>query len=218
MGQAYGFGYDETPSHPAPPSGYSQFPNVPSKFDPVPSGTSTINITFGPWTSTPPSGPTSTHYFSVGTGPGQASTVNVYGIDQQGHRTLVTTLHPFASSFTGGVNLATGDLNGDGTDDILVSAGPFGQTNVKVYNGKTFAVLYSFRAFPEKAAQSAHIATFVASADVNNDGYDDIITGAGEVYTPLVRVYSGKDGSLLKQFTAFGNGFRGGVRGGRRYR
>jgi hypothetical protein len=44
MGQAYGFAYDESPVHAA-----ANQPNVPSKFDPAPSGTTTVTIVFGPW-------------------------------------------------------------------------------------------------------------------------------------------------------------------------
>ena len=44
MGQAYGFAYDESPVHSA-----ANQPNVPSKFDPAPTGTTTVTITFGPW-------------------------------------------------------------------------------------------------------------------------------------------------------------------------
>lgn len=56
MGSAYGFAYDENPGH-----GPAGQPNVPSKFDPVPAGTTTATITLGPWfqpvPATPPSSP-----------------------------------------------------------------------------------------------------------------------------------------------------------------
>ncbi|MDD2769642.1 MAG: beta-1,3-glucanase family protein [Methylococcus sp.] len=54
MGMAYGFAFDESPA--TPPGG----PNVPSKFDSVPVGTTTMTITLGPWQSS------STTQFSVG--------------------------------------------------------------------------------------------------------------------------------------------------------
>ncbi len=46
MGQAYGFAYDEN-GGPTPP--VPKQPEVPSKFDPLPSGTTKITITLGPW-------------------------------------------------------------------------------------------------------------------------------------------------------------------------
>ncbi len=48
MGSAYGFSFDENPG-PVPPAPANQ-PEVPSKFDPVPDGTTTITITVDPWT------------------------------------------------------------------------------------------------------------------------------------------------------------------------
>ncbi|MEI6411571.1 MAG: hypothetical protein WCR52_19435 [Bacteroidota bacterium] len=47
MGQAYGFAYDEN-AGPIPPAPAGQ-PEVPSKFDPLPPGTSGMTITLGPW-------------------------------------------------------------------------------------------------------------------------------------------------------------------------
>src|SRR6266496_2122914 len=41
---------------------------------------------------------------------------------------------------------------------------------------------------------------FVAVADVNGDGYGDVITGAGAGGGPHVTVRSGKDGTLLDSF------------------
>lgn len=52
MASAYGFAYDENPVHVS----FSQ-PNVPSKFDPVPAGTTSIAITLGPWLLPAPATP-----------------------------------------------------------------------------------------------------------------------------------------------------------------
>jgi hypothetical protein len=49
MGSAYGFSFDENPG-PVPPAPAGQ-PEVPSKFDPVPAGTTTITITLDHWFS-----------------------------------------------------------------------------------------------------------------------------------------------------------------------
>lgn len=47
MGQAYGFAYDEN-AGPVPPAPQGQ-PEVPSKFDPLPSGAKVLTITLGAW-------------------------------------------------------------------------------------------------------------------------------------------------------------------------
>jgi hypothetical protein len=70
MASAYGFAFDETPTH-----GPTGQPNVPSKFDPVPAGTNTITIALGPWLqpafqAPPPSTPAPTSTSAGSTPPG----------------------------------------------------------------------------------------------------------------------------------------------------
>jgi hypothetical protein len=148
-----------------------------------------------------------TRYFAVGSGPGVRATVKVYAAP----RTLKRTIFPFGP-FKGGARVASGDVNGDAIEDIVVAQGQGGTTLVKVYHGATLAPIRQFKAFPQKAAQRRHIGVFVASADVNNDGFDDIIVAADTGWKPFVRVFSGQNGALLKQFLAFPAAFAGGVR------
>jgi len=51
----------------------------------------------------------------------------------------------------------------------------------------------------------------VATADVDGDGVPDIIAATGQGGGPRVRVFSGVDGSILKDFFAYETNFRGGV-------
>src|SRR5207249_11523113 len=50
----------------------------------------------------------------------------------------------------------------------------------------------------------------VAAADVNGDGTDDIITGAGPGGGPHVKVFDGASGALLASFFAYDAAFHGG--------
>src|SRR5207237_492318 len=50
-----------------------------------------------------------------------------------------------------------------------------------------------------------------AAGDINGDGFDDMICGAGAGGGPQVRIFSGKDGTLLQQYFAYDQGFTGGV-------
>ena len=114
-----------------------------------------------------------------------------------------------------GVRVATGDVNGDGVEDIIVGSGGHspGGAQVRVFDGADPAhpplagVLGSFRPFGRGYAGAVN----VASGDVNGDGYADIIVAPGAGSSGQVRVFSGLDGTLLSRFTALSK-VNGGVR------
>ncbi|QGJ71390.1 Hypothetical protein PBC10988_30950 [Planctomycetales bacterium 10988] len=119
---------------------------------------------------------------------------------------------PYSQAFTGGVRVATGDLNGDGKLEIVTAAGPGGGPRVRVFDLQTGSLfdggVNDFYAY----APTITVGVFVAVGDVNSDGYDDIITGADEGGGPHVRVFSGLDGSVITEFYAYDPEFKGGVR------
>ena len=51
----------------------------------------------------------------------------------------------------------------------------------------------------------------IAVGDINGDGFDDVIVGAGPSAGPRIVVLNGIDGSQLASFFAFAPGFKGGV-------
>jgi hypothetical protein len=111
----------------------------------------------------------------------------------------------FGQSFRGGVNLASGDVNGDGTDEIIAGAGPGGGPHVRIFDSKG-KLLGQFFAF----GQSFRGGVNLASGDVNGDGTDEIIAGAGPGGGPQVRIFD-KGGALESHFFAFDASYRGGV-------
>jgi RHS repeat-associated protein len=117
----------------------------------------------------------------------------------------------YTPGFAGGVRVATGDINGDGTLDIITAPGPGGGPHIRVFDGLSGAPLAgavgSFFAYSPLFTGGV----FVASADVNGDGRDDIITGAGAGGGPHVRVFNGLNGTELMSFYAYNSLFTGGV-------
>lgn len=112
---------------------------------------------------------------------------------------------PFGPGFAGGVRTAAGDLTGDGIADVVTAMGPGGGL-VRLVNGQTAAIIGG--GHPFGAAFSGGL--FVAVADFNSDGRNDIVVSQGQGGA-TVRVFSGVDYSLLWNVQPFGPGYTGGV-------
>ncbi len=116
--------------------------------------------------------------------------------------------YAYDASFRGGVRVAGGDVTGDGVPDIITSPGPGLSPNIRVWDGKTHALVQQFMAYVPSFVGGVYI----AAGDTNGDGHADIITGADAGGGPHVKVFSGIDGSLLQSYYAYAATFVGGVR------
>jgi streptogramin lyase len=126
-----------------------------------------------------------------------------------GALTDVFSFFAYPPSFTGGVRVALGDVNGDGTPDIIVGAGPgLGVPHVQVFSGTDLGLLRSFFAYDPFFTGGV----FVAAADLDGDGLAEIITGADAGGGPHVKVFDGATGAEKFAFFAYDPAFTGGVR------
>lgn len=133
----------------------------------------------------------------TGAGQGGGPHVRVFsGIDGS----LITEFFAYGPGFTGGVRVASSDIDRDGFADIVTAAGPGGGPHVQVFSGRTGGVIKSFFAYGAGFTGGVYVAT----ADVNGDGTADIITGPGEGGGPHLRIFSGAPaGNLLAEGYAF---------------
>ena len=140
----------------------------------------------------------------VGTGVGGAPRVRV--LDGRTGDPLAD-FFAYEDSFRGGVQVAAGDVDGDGSADIVCGTSAGGGPRVRVFSGDDGSVLADFFAYEDGFRGGV----YVACGDVDGDGSADIVCGTGVGGGPRVRVFSGRDGSVLADFFAYEDGFRGGV-------
>lgn len=164
-------------------------------------------LTGGPVTAV-----TSSPLFAVSPGSTSLSysTPNVHIYDASGlnPQTIIKDIMIYSPNFTGGVVTALGDVNHDGVIDLIAGPGPGGGPNIKVISGTDFStVLYNFFAFESTFSGGVT----VASADIDGDLYADILVGAGPGGGPRIKVFSGKNLTVLRDFFAFEPTFSGGV-------
>ena len=123
-------------------------------------------------------------------------------------------------NFRGGARAAAGDVNGDGTPDLVVSAGFGGGPRIAVYDGKSLGgtptkLMNDFFAFEQGLRNGA----YVAVGDLNADGKADLIFGGGPGGGPRVLALDAVKlmrgdmaGATLANFFAGNEDNRGGVR------
>ncbi len=121
---------------------------------------------------------------------------------------------PFEPAFDRGVFVATGDVNGDGQLDVVVSPDEGGGPRVQIRDGKTNAVIADFFGIDDSNFRGG---ARTAAGDMNNDGYADVAVAAGFGGGPRVTVFDGRALSqgrsekLIHDFFAFEQALRNGV-------
>ncbi|MGL6075918.1 MAG: FG-GAP-like repeat-containing protein [Fimbriiglobus sp.] len=128
---------------------------------------------------------------------------------------MLFTTQPFGSDFTGVVIPVVGDVNGDGTPDLLVTAGNGGGARVRAYDGESYESILDFLGLDDSEFRGG---ANVATGDINGDGRMDLIVTAGNGGGPRVTIWDGKklmadgpSGAQIANFFAFEPELRNGA-------
>jgi subtilisin family serine protease len=137
----------------------------------------------------------------TGAGAGGGPHIKIFNTQGQ----LENQFFAYEQEFRGGVNVAVGDIDGDGVAEIITA--PLGgkEAVIKIFDSKG-AMRFKFLAYADNFFGGASLAV----GDVEGDGGKEIVTGAGPGGGPHVRVFS-RQGKILNQFFAYAENFRGGV-------
>lgn len=122
-----------------------------------------------------------------------------------GNDSSISEFMAYDPRFIGGVDVASGDVDGDGIDEIITAPSVGGGPHIRIF--KTTGVeTASFMAYDPAFRGGVRVAT----ADVDGDGKAEIITAPMKGGGPHVRVFK-TDGTVFYQFMAYDPKFMGGL-------
>jgi uncharacterized delta-60 repeat protein len=120
---------------------------------------------------------------------------------------LLFQLAAFRASFTGGVRVAAADVNGDGVPDLFCAPGPGGPPVVKIFDGRTLALIRQVQVFSSAFTGGVNLAV----GNVLGNGVQ-LVVAPDRGGPPVVKVFDPLTGSLLQRIQAYGPSFTRGLR------
>lgn len=124
---------------------------------------------------------------------------------------------PYGDGHRDGIYLTVGNVEGDQTPEIITSM-MNGNPLVRVFATNGPVTGYSLVSENRPLDSQYQRGATVAVADVNGDGFDDVVVGAGPGFLPQVAIHDMKDATIegdgsveLNRFLAFSHLYRGGV-------
>ncbi len=145
--------------------------------------------------------PISQDWLVVGAGPGGSPHVRIF--DWQGN--VLAQWFAYDEKFRGGVNVAAGDVNGDGKKDIITAPGAGGGPHIRIFDHQG-NVLAQWFAYDEKFRGGVN----VAAGDIDNDGLAEIIVAPASGMETLVKIFD-FTGHMRFKFLAYADNFTGGA-------
>jgi len=108
--------------------------------------------------------------------------------------------YAYAKNYLGGVNVAVGDTTGNGDKEIITGAGYMGGPLVRIFDKNGKLLSGGFFAYAKTFKGGVN----VACGDIDGNGIDEIVTGAGYGGSSHVRIFNSKFQPINPGFFAFG--------------
>ena len=134
-------------------------------------------------------------------GYGASSVIRI--IDKEG--APIKEIHPFGREFKGGLSIASGDLNGDGLDEIIAAPASGGGPHIRIFD-QLGNLKGQFFVFDKNFKGGINLAI----GDFDGNGQKEIAVAPASGGGPHIRIFD-QTGSLRGQFFAYDKNFRGGI-------
>ena len=109
----------------------------------------------------------------TGAGYGDTPLVKVFSLSGE----IKYSFLAYGENFRGGVEVAVGDLNDDGFDEIVVAPGPGGGPHIRIFSGEG-KLLGQFFAYDSNMRSGLK----VTLSDINQDGKKEILVGVKNIF------------------------------------
>ncbi|TAK04907.1 hypothetical protein EPO33_02820 [Patescibacteria group bacterium] len=137
---------------------------------------------------------------------------DVVGTDGRRVRILLANgrsanLLPYGDKLSGRINIAVGDVTGDGAKEIVTAPATTGNALIRIWSLDGREAAPPFHAYDPRFPGGASVAV----GNLDGEGKEEIVTGAGPGGGPHVRVFSGDGRVRDRGFFAYDPRFRGGI-------
>lgn len=146
------------------------------------------------------------NFIVTGTKGGGGPEVRVFTISGE----LFSRFDAYEETFLGGINVAVGDMDGDGINEIITSTRTGGVPTVKVFDVYGNNLGWDFDAYAAGFRGGINIGV----GDIEGDGPYEIAVAPMGGGAPHVRIFGMRDGEIVpttESFMAYAETFRGGI-------
>lgn len=132
--------------------------------------------------------------YVTGAGPGGGPLVKILERDGK----VKKQFYAYGEGFQGGIDVAVGDIDDNGADEIITSPGPGGGPHVKVFKADG-TLIKEFFAYAENFYGGVRVST----SDIDSDDNWEVVTVPASAGGPHVKIWDAEKGTVIKEIMAY---------------